>query len=155
MVDSDGVDPEEEVSDVLRDRIVAGLIDYVVLFVLLFVVGISWTLLLGSGPSGDVFAHPFLTWATLPLYGGVLEGLWNGQTIGKRVTGITVVDQYGDDPGVGRATIRNLPAAFVFGWPLTVVALVSISVTDKNQRVFDMLAGTYVVEPGEVPYDVR
>lgn len=155
MVDSDAVDPEEQISDVLRERVVAGLIDYVVLFVLLFVVGISWTLLLGSGPEGDVFAHSFLTWATLPLYGGVLEGLWNGQTIGKRVTGITVVDQYGDGPGVGRATIRNLPAAFILGWPLAVVGLASIMATDKNQRVFDKLAGTYVVEPGEVPYDVR
>lgn len=155
MVDSEGPDPEAEISDVLWERVLAGLIDYAVLFVLMFAVGISWTLLLGPGPSGDVIGHPYLTWATLPLYGGVLEGLWNGQTIGKRVMGIAVVDRYGGDPGVGRATVRNLPAAFLFGWPLTTIAVLSIAATDKNQRVWDLLAGTYVVEPGEVPHDVR
>ena len=75
----------------------------------------------------------------------VLEWLWNGQTIGKRMCGLRVIGADGAPAGFLAIFIRNLarvvdflPAFYGFG-------LVAIVLSPRSQRLGDIAAGTYVV----------
>ncbi len=74
-----------------------------------------------------------------------------GRTLGKWAVGLRVVDAEGNAPGWGRSIIRNL-LRVIEASPLTgpfvggVVALIS----KRQQRLGDMLAGTYVISDQEV-----
>jgi uncharacterized RDD family membrane protein YckC len=61
-----------------------------------------------------------------------------------------VVDSQGKTPSLGAALLRNVPAVIVFSWLTTAVALGAIAMDDRNQRVFDDVAGTYVVDASPV-----
>jgi uncharacterized RDD family membrane protein YckC len=88
-------------------------------------------------------------------YGALLEGFWNGQTIGKRVLHLRVVDQAGLPLRLEQAWIRNLmrvvdalPFAYLVGG-------ISAMSSPAMQRFGDRVAGTLVVRqtplalPGE------
>ena len=73
------------------------------------------------------------------------EGTY-GQTLGKRALGVVVVTEDGDPIGYGEALVRNvfrvvdaLPAFFLLGAAV-------ILVTERGQRVGDLVADTVVVE---------
>jgi uncharacterized RDD family membrane protein YckC len=83
------------------------------------------------------------------LYLVVLQGI-KGWTPGKLALGIRVVDESGKTgPGIGKAAIRWL-LWIVDGFFFYLVAFVSALATEKNQRVGDMLAKTYVVGQNDV-----
>jgi uncharacterized RDD family membrane protein YckC len=82
---------------------------------------------------------------TFPLYGGILEAFWNGQTIGKRLMNIEVVDPHGQYPSFFRALLRNLPAIAAYSFIVLFVGLVAIAKSDWRQRVFDRVSKTYVI----------
>ena len=70
----------------------------------------------------------------------------HGQTLGKRALGLVVVTEDGDPIGYGDALVRNvfrvvdaLPAFFLLGAAV-------ILVTERGQRVGDLVADTIVVE---------
>lgn len=128
--------PGRRATDVVGGRIGAQIIDVIAMTVQLVAVAT----LLGGGRGGF-----FLGLLTLPLYGGLLEGYWNGQTLGKKALGIKVVDARGGKVTVGQAAIRNLPAVIMPGWLVYLVALASMAMTDTRQRVFDQIAGTVVI----------
>lgn len=82
------------------------------------------------------------------LYHVLLEGRW-GQTLGKRLLGIVVVREDGEPCTYAAATIRTglrlvdaLPVAYLVG-------LVAIALTERHQRLGDLLAGTVVVRTDE------
>ena len=131
-----GKPPSIDDTNVVGARIGAQIVDIVVMFVQILLV----SMLLGGG-RGAVF----LSFLTLPLYGGLLEGYWNGQTLGKKALGIRVVDERGPDATVSQAFVRNIPAVVIPGWLMYLVALASMAMTDRRQRVFDQVAGTVVV----------
>jgi uncharacterized RDD family membrane protein YckC len=86
-------------------------------------------------------------------YNVVLEVVWDGQTVGKRLVGIKVAEVDGSAPGVVPVVIRNIPAVFaalvgaVLVYPLILpVGLAAIFISEEDQRVFDVFAGTLVVE---------
>jgi len=106
---------------------------------------ISLGYLLKPTTEGSVRLLVSLSFLTLPLYGGLLKGYWNGQTVGKRLTGIKVVDGFGNEPGIGKALARNLPAVIYFSWVVIAVGLAAIATSDRKQRLFDRVADTYVV----------
>jgi uncharacterized RDD family membrane protein YckC len=77
-------------------------------------------------------------------YGIVLEWRWHGQTLGKRVTGLRVVDALGLRLQLSQVVLRNvlrvvdmLPALYLLG------GIASFS-SRKCQRLGDMAAGTIV-----------
>lgn len=78
-------------------------------------------------------------------YGIALEWLWRGQTIGKRVMGIRVIDSGGLRLTPGQVVVRNLLRA-VDGLPLfyLVGGLASV-VSRRAQRLGDLAAGTVVI----------
>lgn len=137
--------PDRRATDVVGARIGAQIVDVVAMFVQMFVVALGLVLLVRPESEAAVESFVGLGFLTLPLYGGLLEGFWNGQTLGKRLVGVRVVNSEGEDPSVGQALVRNLPAVILFSWITSVVALAAIAISSHSQRVFDMLAGTYVV----------
>jgi uncharacterized RDD family membrane protein YckC len=96
--------------------------------------------------TGVGFAAQFVVWFLVDWgYMVLLEVAWNGQTIGKRVMGLRVIQDSGVRLGVYPALLRNLvrpvdklPALYLVGG---VTALFS----DAHQRLGDLLAGTIVV----------
>jgi uncharacterized RDD family membrane protein YckC len=88
-------------------------------------------------------------------YVALLEGFWNGQTIGKRLFDLRVIDQAGLPLRIEQAWVRNLmrvvdalPFAYLIGG-------ISALSSPLMQRFGDRVAGTLVVrqtplaEPGE------
>lgn len=73
-----------------------------------------------------------------------------GQTVGKMVTGVVVVTDGGGPIDYQASTIRALLRIVdLFPYPLHLVGLVAILVTDRNQRLGDIAADTVVVRVGE------
>jgi uncharacterized RDD family membrane protein YckC len=126
-------------------RALSYLIDVLVLF-LLGTVGViaSLALTLGS-PSGvgPIFAILFvLTWG----YGAFCEGMFNGQTVGKKALGIRVMTVEGVPITGTQAALRNLIGAVDGPFPfLYMVGLTSMVLTSRFQRLGDLAAGTMVV----------
>jgi uncharacterized RDD family membrane protein YckC len=78
-------------------------------------------------------------------YSALLEGFWNGQTIGKRLLHLRVIDQDGLPLRIEQAWVRNLmrvfdtlPFAYLFGG-------LSVLSSPLMQRFGDRVAGTLVV----------
>ena len=79
-------------------------------------------------------------------YYPITEGIW-GQTLGKLITGMVVVDEHGRQPGIPKALLRTLLRLvevnpfLVGGIPAGIALLVS----KDHQRIGDMAAHTYVI----------
>jgi hypothetical protein len=73
------------------------------------------------------------------------EIFMNGQSIGKRIRSIRVISLDGNQPSIGQYLIRWLFRIVDDMIGTGVVAIVSISLSEKAQRLGDMLAGTTVV----------
>jgi uncharacterized RDD family membrane protein YckC len=78
-------------------------------------------------------------------YGALLEGFWNGRTIGKRLFHLRVIDQNGLPLRIEQAWVRNLmrvldalPLAYMVGG-------LSVLSSPLMQRFGDRVAGTLVV----------
>lgn len=84
--------------------------------------------------------------AVTTFYGMVLEWLWSGQTVGKRLFKLRVIDERGLGLSLKQVIIRNLfrmldilPSTFYF------IGSISCLVTKRCQRIGDIAAGTLVV----------
>jgi uncharacterized RDD family membrane protein YckC len=137
----------------LMSRFLALLIDTVVSFVLTIVIFLALGLLtalagLGLGTTATELgmAAQFVVWFVVDWgYMVLLESVWSGQTIGKRVMGLRVIQDTGVRVGPLQALLRNLvrpvdklPVFYLIGG---VAALLS----GTQQRLGDLLAGTIVV----------
>jgi uncharacterized RDD family membrane protein YckC len=137
--------------DVTGIRIVAGIIDVI----LLGVVFVIMAALFGdsdanngndgSGFSVSLSGLPFIVFIVISFgYYFVLEAYNQGQTLGKKLMGIRVVAAEGVlDPG--KVAIRTA-LRIVDGFLLYLVAVIVIVVSQKKQRIGDMAAGTLVVK---------
>jgi len=126
-------------------RSMAYLIDAAVLFGLIVIGSILSSLVTlgsvaGRGPTQAIaFA---LIWG----YGAFCEGVFNGQTVGKRALGIRVMTTQGVPITGSQAAIRNLigtvdgPIPFLY-----LPGLTSMVLTSRFQRLGDLAAGTMVV----------
>jgi uncharacterized RDD family membrane protein YckC len=93
---------------------------------------------------GEFVLWLFLVFLVGFLYLAVLQGI-KGWTPGKLALGIRTVDETGKTgPGVGKGAIRWL-LWIVDGFFFYLVAFVTALTSDKNQRVGDMAAKTFVV----------
>ncbi|HSK13991.1 MAG TPA: RDD family protein, partial [Phnomibacter sp.] len=105
---------------------------------------------------------------TLPMlfYHLVMEAVFQGQSIGKKLAGIRVLSLQGGEPNIGQYLMRWIFR--VWEWPMVfgiiafstwglffqflvccflgLAVIVTISVTNKHQRLGDMAAGTAVVD---------
>lgn len=105
---------------------------------------------------------------TLPLlfYHLVMEAVFQGQSLGKKLTGIRVISLHGGEPDIGQYLLRWVFR--IWEWPLVfgfvqinsygiyfqllatgisgLLVVIIIAVTNKSQRLGDIAAGTTVVE---------
>jgi uncharacterized RDD family membrane protein YckC len=124
-------------------RFIACVIDLVLQLALIALAAIAAIGLLGGGVGTALFA--MASFAALYLYNVLFEVLASGRTPGKRVTHLRVVRERGTPVDLPASAIRNLlrfidilPTAYLVG-------LVSILVTQRNQRLGDLAAGTLVI----------
>lgn len=143
--------PTRDDTDVVGSRIVAAIIDSIVGLVLVFgTVLLFWSMGAASAPqapgaaAGITGLGIILGFVIFLAYFFLLEGLWNGYTIGKKVMGIKVVKENGQPCTLGASVIRNLlrtiDALFYY-----VVGFVFMASSDRRQRLGDRLGGTVVV----------
>ncbi|WP_068251219.1 RDD family protein [Janibacter corallicola] len=133
------------------DRIPAGIIDELIPGLAALFVGVLGLIVLLAGDSGALVAVG-LVLLGLALLVDIALIVWNrvvlvvrtGQSIGKRVCGLQVVDATsGLPPAVGPALLRELVGrvAGVFSW-------LWVLIDDQDRSLADLAAGTIVVHHG-------
>jgi uncharacterized RDD family membrane protein YckC len=80
-----------------------------------------------------------LAWITIWM---VLPGL-RGSSPGHAVLGLKIVDREGRVPGIGRGIVRGF---FLWLIDVSIIGLIVALATQQNQRVGDLVGGTYVVD---------
>lgn len=139
-------------------RFTAALIDTVLIGMLYSIIGLGTLLIADVDPSGlSRLVQGVLIGGAplcLALYHFVFHAFASGQTPGKRLVGLRVVSADGYPATFAQHLLRSalwpvdvlLPVPVPFG----LLGLVTIVVTDKRQRIGDVVAGTLVViEPEE------
>ena len=90
----------------------------------------------------------FLIWSG---YFALFEWLWNGQTPGKRWMKLRVIREDGRPLTFWEAAARNLLRIFdMMPAPFYSIGLVSVFVSERDQRIGDFVAGTVVVREREL-----
>jgi len=148
----------------LGSRFLAALIDAAIQWAVMFalyMVGISSLLAWAEGFADPSSSFPATVMAILLLSGALLfflykllfEALWNGQTIGKRVVGIRVVQANGMPVTFLQVVIRNFLRVVDFLPFYYLIGSVCVLATGRRQRLGDLAAGTVVVRdrPAEAP----
>lgn len=140
----------------LGNRILAGLIDQTISLVVITIMGLAawgvFTLVsMSSMPShvkgiGYGFIIMVLIFGTFIIHFGYhmfFEGTWQGQTPGKRVAHIRVIEQNGQPVTWPAVIIRNLVRVIDTG--LMLIGVLAILVDNNERRFGDLAAGTVVV----------
>lgn len=121
-------------------RALALLVDLVLVCVFGLAMGIVFTLF-GSGFLGVFLYLMFFIWWG---YGGVMEALNNGQTLGKKALGLRVVSRSGLAINASQAMLRNiLRGADVL--PPFFPGVLAMLMNDRFQRLGDLASGTMVI----------
>jgi uncharacterized RDD family membrane protein YckC len=144
-------------TNVLGKRIGAHIIDNLLLLVfaivLVIVVGV------GGGATGPTTSAADTAVGGLAIIVGVvgalfylflLEGYWDGQTVGKRAVNIRVVKEDGSEIGYAESVIRNVIEIFE-GLFYYIPAILVIAISDRDQRLGDHAASTLVIDDDPDP----
>lgn len=100
----------------------------------------------GLGLTG-LWLQAILYFAAFLLYYGYFaffESIWNGQTPGKRVAHLRVIQESGRPIQVWQAFARNL-MRIIDSIPVYATGMTSMLVSKQNRRLGDFVAGTVVV----------
>lgn len=109
--------------------------------------GIGWLVYwaFAKAPGFGVMVITLAEFAIGFAYSALLEGFWNGQTLGKRLFHLRVIDQTGLPLRVEQAWVRNLMRVFdALPFAYLVGGLSALS-SPLMQRFGDRVAGTLVV----------
>ncbi len=80
------------------------------------------------------------------LYSLFIEVITNGQSIGKKIVGIMVIKLNGNSLNTSDYLIRWAYRTIDFGMTFFSVGTISILMSEKNQRLGDMIANTTVIK---------
>jgi uncharacterized RDD family membrane protein YckC len=140
----------------IGSRFVALLVDYLLWTVALILLILLATLL---KPALDSFNKLSAQWAEAIFiflvflfnwgYFTLFEAFWNGQTPGKKVAKIRVIQRSGRSIGLVESMARNL-VRYVDQLPFFyAVGVITMFITKQHQRLGDLAAGTLVVRDRE------
>jgi uncharacterized RDD family membrane protein YckC len=138
---SQNIELEYELAGV-GDRLVAYLIDvliYIAYGIIIFMISLSV-----KGIGGPIWTQ-FLVFLPILFYQLLCEVFLNGQSFGKRAKHIRVISLDGNQPGLGQYLIRWIFRIVDTMISQGIVAIITIALSKKAQRIGDMLAGTTVV----------
>jgi uncharacterized RDD family membrane protein YckC len=141
---SQNIDIDYEVAG-LGERIVAYLIDWA-MFVAIMIAAII-VLSATGGMENKIVLFVLLTvYAVLfVFYDLICETTMNGQSVGKRVMKIKVVSLDGARPRFSQYLLRWLFRIVDFSLSSSLCGLICVAVSDKSQRLGDMVAGTSLI----------
>lgn len=125
-------------------RALALLIDITILTVCITGIAIVLSFLGASGIGLLLFIAFVVFWG----YGGLMEGLWNGQTLGKKLVGLRVVADTGLAINAGQAMLRNI-LRYADLFPPFFPGAVAMLFGNRFQRLGDLSAGTMVILDGQ------
>jgi uncharacterized RDD family membrane protein YckC len=148
------ITPEAVVIDLdtggIASRLLAGLIDVALRFVVLFVV-LMLSVIAGLGDGTSTVVVVFSLFCALMVYPVLCETLTRGRTPGKRAVGLRVVTVDGAPIRFREAWLRMLGGvADLLLPPGGVTGLLFVWGTPRNQRIGDLLAGTIVVREATI-----
>ncbi|MBZ0304388.1 MAG: RDD family protein [Anaerolineae bacterium] len=144
---TDRIGPDPAVAG-FGSRCIAALIDFAILFPILFL--IVWLMLRSTplqsrGDAGTLALVAGIQLLIITVYHLIFEWLWTGQTPGKRRTGIRVVQSNGLPLTPASTLIRNLIRLLDFLPLFYGVGLLVLFATRHTQRLGDLAAGTVVI----------
>jgi uncharacterized RDD family membrane protein YckC len=130
----------------LGERIVGYLIDLAILLAYGFIL-----IIILESMSGFVYLSNhgwlyFLIYFPVCFYDLACEVFMNGQSVGKRVMKIRVVSIDGGQPTLGQYLIRWLFRLVDITITFYMCAIISIAVSERKQRLGDLIAGTAVIK---------
>jgi uncharacterized RDD family membrane protein YckC len=129
----------------LASRLYAMLLDIVI--VLAAVNGLAFVVyqIFQRRPGFGVMVITLAEFAIGFAYGALMESFWNGQTIGKRLFHLRVIDESGLPLKIEQAWVRNLMRVFDALPFAYLVGGISVFCSPILQRFGDRVAGTLVV----------
>jgi uncharacterized RDD family membrane protein YckC len=139
----------------IGNRFLACAIDHGLQLFLMAIIAIAFILLAEFIDFGDapkwVYAVlilvVFLIWTSYFIF---FEWLWNGQTPGKRWLKLRVIREDGRPITFWEASVRNLLRIFdIMPFPFYSIGLICVFISNRDQRVGDMVAGSVVVRERE------
>ncbi|MBK6725098.1 MAG: RDD family protein [Acidobacteria bacterium] len=105
--------------------------------------------LMGQAPKWTIAVLIVVVFLIFAGYFILFEWLWNGQTPGKRLLKLRVIREDGRPLTLWEAVARNLlriaDAAPGFVIPIYSIGLIVIFLSDRDQRIGDIFAGTVVI----------
>jgi uncharacterized RDD family membrane protein YckC len=130
-------------------RTAAELLDVTLQLLVLFAIAIAGGFLAQAvgGGSGTIAAILLIVLSFLVILGYpiAMESLWDGRTLGKAALGLRVVTVEGGPIRFRHAAIRGIFGLFELWITFGSVAVLSVILTGKNQRLGDLTAGTLVL----------
>jgi uncharacterized RDD family membrane protein YckC len=126
-------------------RLYAMLLDTVIVLGAVNGVGLLVYWIFSKAPGFGFMVITLVEFALGFAYSALLEGLWNGQTIGKRLFHLRVIDQDGLPIRMEQAWVRNLMRVFDALPFAYLVGGLSVLSSPLMQRFGDRVAGTLVV----------
>ena len=141
----------------IGNRFLAAIIDHFIQFMVLISLSVIGRIILsGYGINADgIFDSELAKWAYAVLiiasfivfttYFVLIEWFWNGQTPGKRWLKLRVIREDGRPITFWEALARNLLRLFDMFPGLYSIGLITIFMSNRDQRIGDFFAGTVVI----------
>jgi uncharacterized RDD family membrane protein YckC len=126
-------------------RLYALLLDSAIVFAAVNGLGSLIYAIFAKAPGFGVMVITLAEFAIGFAYCALLEGFWNGQTIGKRLFHLRVIDQSGLPLRIEQAWVRNLMRVFDALPVAYLVGGISVLSSPLVERFGDRVAGTLVV----------
>ncbi len=145
------VTPEAVVLDFraagLGSRTLAKMVDLMIQFVALLIAVIAVATVALASPSVAIVLIVVTIFLIFYGYSAVLETVWNGHTVGKRLFNIRVITTEGGPVRFRHAAIRSMIGTFDFFFPAPggLIAVSFALLTKRSQRLGDLAAGTIVI----------
>jgi uncharacterized RDD family membrane protein YckC len=125
-------------------RLLAWIIDFFILMAYLWVGNLLLSRLFGNGWD-DHAGAVVIFWLPYLFYHLMLEITLNGQSIGKKAMNIKVITLEGGQPSISQYLIRWMFRLVDIGM-LFIPGFFSVIMTERSQRIGDVVAGTIVID---------